>query len=69
MVSLWTLNPTIRVRISVEPYFLFQIHFAIADLYCSGWYMDMVTSAAQFHLEMAALKMKQLKAMYILGQK
>ena len=40
----------------------------MADLYCSGWYMDMVTSAALFHLEIAA-KMKQLKAMYILGQK
>ena len=31
--------------------------------------MDMVTSAALFHLEIAARKMKQLKAMYILGQK
>ena len=31
--------------------------------------MDMVASAAQFHLEVAALQMKNLKAMYILGQK
>ena len=31
--------------------------------------MDMVTPAALFHLEIAARKMKQLKAMYILGQK
>ena len=46
-----------------------SVHYGIADLYCSGWYMDMVNEAALFHLEIAAKELKSLKALAILGTK
>ena len=46
-----------------------SVHYGIADLYCSGWYMDMVNEAALFHLEIAAKQLKSLKALAILGTK
>jgi len=45
------------------------VHYAIADLYCSGWYMDMITESAEFHLKLSAVKFKNLKGMYVYGQK
>ena len=49
--------------------FIFKVHYAIADLYCSGWYMDMITESAEFHLKLSAVKFKNLKGMYVYGQK
>ena len=45
-----------------------SVHYGIADLYCSGWYMDMITEAALFHLKSAS-DLKSLKAMTMLGSK
>lgn len=70
MYRIWRLWLIIKLKTAeAEAHPLGSVHYAIADLYCSGWYMDMISEAAIFHLETAARKFRNIKAMTILGTK